>query len=146
GGQRMCFFEPSMDKALQRRRLVEQELRLALGRDEFDVVYQPQYDLATERQIGSEALIRWHDPVHGKIAPGHFISVAEDTGLIVPIGVWVLNRACSDAVTWREPLTCAVNLWPSQFRDGDIAETVAHVLKETWLDSSWLDLETTENL
>jgi len=86
GGQRMCFFEPSMDKALQRRRLVEHELRLALGRNEFDVVYQPQYDLATERQCGSEALIRWHHPVHGKIAPGHFISVAEDTGLIVPIG------------------------------------------------------------
>jgi diguanylate cyclase (GGDEF)-like protein len=146
GGQRMCFFEPSMDKALQRRRLVEQELRLALGRDEFDVVYQPQYDLATERQIGSEALIRWHHPVHGKIAPGHFISVAEDTGLIVPIGEWVLRRACSDAVTWKEPLTVAVNLSPAQFRDGDIAETVAHVLKETGLDPARLELEITESL
>jgi diguanylate cyclase (GGDEF)-like protein len=146
GGQRMCFFEPSMDKALQRRRLVEQELRLALGRDEFDVVYQPQYDLATERQIGSEALIRWHHPVHGKIAPGHFISVAEETGLIVPIGEWVLRRACSDAVTWKEPLTVAVNLSPAQFRDGDIAETVAHVLKETGLDPARLELEITENL
>ncbi len=138
GGQRMCFFEPSMDKALQRRRMVEHELRLALGRNEFDVVYQPQYDLATERQCGSEALIRWHHPVHGKIAPGHFISVAEDTGLIVPIGEWVLRRACSDAVTWSEPLFVAVNLSPAQFRDGDIAETVAQVLKETGLDPSRL--------
>lgn len=146
GGQRMCFFEPSMDKALQRRRLVEHELRLALGRDEFDVVYQPQYDLATERQIGTEALIRWHHPVHGKIAPGHFISVAEDTGLIVPIGEWVLRRACSDAATWSEPLTVAVNLSPAQFRDGDIAETVAQVLKETKLDPSRLELEITESL
>ncbi len=146
GGQRMCFFEPSMDKALQRRRTVEHELRLALGREEFDVVYQPQYDLTTERQCGSEALIRWHHPVHGKIAPGHFISVAEDTGLIVPIGEWVLRRACSDAVTWSEPLTVAVNLSPAQFRDGDIAETVAQVLKETGLDPARLELEITESL
>ena len=80
GGQRMCFFEESMNKALQRRRMVEHELRLALGRGEFEVVYQPQFDLATERQCGSEALIRWHHPVHGKIAPAHFIAVAEDTG------------------------------------------------------------------
>jgi diguanylate cyclase (GGDEF)-like protein len=146
GGQRMCFFEPSMDKALQRRRLVEHELRLALGRNEFDVVYQPQYDLATERQCGSEALIRWHHPVHGKIAPGHFISVAEETGLIVPIGEWVLRRACTDAATWSEPLTVAVNLSPAQFRDGDIAETVAQVLKETKLDPARLELEITESL
>ena len=133
GGQRMCFFEQSMDKALQRRRMVEHELRLALGREEFEVVYQPQFDLATERQCGSEALVRWHHPVHGKIAPGHFISVAEDTGLIVPLGEWVLRRACSDAVNWPEPLIVAVNLSPAQFRDGDIAETVAEVLNETGL-------------
>ena len=122
-----------MDKALQRRRMVEHELRLALGREEFEVVYQPQFDLATEQQCGSEALIRWHHPVHGKIAPGHFISVAEDTGLIVPIGEWVLRRACTEAATWPEPLTVAVNLSPAQFRDGDIADTVASVLKETGL-------------
>jgi diguanylate cyclase (GGDEF)-like protein len=146
GGQRMCFFEQSMDKALQRRRMVEHELRLALGREEFEVVYQPQYDLATERQCGSEALIRWHHPVHGKIAPGHFISVAEDTGLIVPIGEWVLRRACTEAASWSEPLTVAVNLSPAQFRDGDIAETVASVLKETGLAPNRLELEITENL
>ncbi len=146
GGQRMCFFEQSMDKALQRRRMVEHELRLALGREEFEVVYQPQYELATERQCGSEALIRWHHPVHGKIAPGHFISVAEDTGLIVPLGEWVLRRACSDAVRWPEPLIVAVNLSPAQFRDGDIAETVATVLKETGLPPERLELEITESL
>jgi diguanylate cyclase (GGDEF)-like protein len=146
GGQRMCFFEQSMDKALQRRRMVEHELRLALGREEFDVVYQPQYDLATEQQCGSEALIRWHHPVHGKIAPGHFISVAEDTGLIVPIGEWVLRRACRDAVSWPEPWKVAVNLSPAQFRDGDIAETVAEVLKDTGLPPSRLELEITESL
>ena len=146
GGQRMCFFEQSMDKALQRRRMVEHELRLALGREEFEVVYQPQYDLATERQCGSEALVRWHHPVHGKIAPGHFISVAEDTGLIVPLGEWVLRRACTDAAKWPEPLIVAVNLSPAQFRDGDIAETVAEVLKETGLPPERLELEITESL
>jgi diguanylate cyclase (GGDEF)-like protein len=146
GGQRMCFFEHSMDKALQRRRMVEHELRLALGREEFEVVYQPQYDLATERQCGSEALVRWHHPVHGKIAPGHFISVAEDTGLIVPLGEWVLRRACTDAAKWPYPLIVAVNLSPAQFRDGDIAETVAEVLKETKLPPERLELEITENL
>jgi diguanylate cyclase (GGDEF)-like protein len=146
GGQRMCFFEQSMDKALQRRRMVEHELRLALGREEFEVVYQPQYDLASERQCGSEALIRWHHPVHGKIAPGHFISVAEDTGLIVPLGEWVLRRACSDAVKWPEPLFVSVNLSPAQFRDGDVAETVAQVLNETGLPPERLELEITENL
>jgi diguanylate cyclase (GGDEF)-like protein len=146
GGQRMCFFEKSMDKALQRRRTVEHELRLALGREEFEVVYQPQYDLTSESQSGSEALIRWHHPVHGKIAPGHFISVAEETGLIVPIGEWVLRRACMDAVTWPESLSVAVNLSPAQFRDSDIAETVAEVLKETGLPANRLELEITENL
>jgi diguanylate cyclase (GGDEF)-like protein len=146
GGQRMCFFEQSMDKALQRRRMVEHELRLALGREEFEVVYQPQYDLATERQCGSEALIRWHHPVHGKIAPGHFISVAEDTGLIVPLGEWVLRRACRDAVNWPAPLFVSVNLSPAQFRDGDVAETVAQVLNETGLPPERLELEITESL
>jgi diguanylate cyclase (GGDEF)-like protein len=146
GGQRMCFFEEGMDKALQRRRTVEHELRLALGREEFEVVYQPQYDLETETQCGSEALIRWHHPVHGKIAPGHFISVAEETGLIVPIGEWVLRRACWDAVDWPDHLTVAVNLSPAQFRDSDIAETVAEILKETGLPARRLELEITENL
>jgi diguanylate cyclase (GGDEF)-like protein len=146
GGQRMCFFEESMNKALQRRRMVEHELRLALGRGEFEIVYQPQFDLATERQCGSEALIRWHHPVHGKIAPAHFIAVAEDTGLIIPLGEWVLRRACGDAVKWPEPLFVSVNLSPAQFREGDVTALVAGVLKETGLSPERLELEITENL
>jgi predicted signal transduction protein with EAL and GGDEF domain len=121
GGQRMCFFEQSMDKALQRRRMVEHELRLALSREEFEVVYQSQYDLASGKRVGAEALVRWHQPVHGKIAPAHFISIAEETGLIVPLGEWVLRRAVADTMVWGEPLTVAVNLSPAQFRDGDVA-------------------------
>ncbi|MEG6508539.1 bifunctional diguanylate cyclase/phosphodiesterase [Methyloligella sp. 2.7D] len=146
GGQRMCFFERSMDKALQRRRMVEHELRLALGRGEFDLLYQPQFSLQTEKQTGTEALIRWYHPVHGKIAPAHFISVAEDTGLIVPLGEWVLRRACSDAVKWPSPVTVAVNLSPAQFRDSDIAKVVSDILEETGLPPERLELEITENL
>lgn len=146
GGQRMCFFEQSMDNALQRRRMVEHELRLALSREEFEVVYQSQYDLKSGTQVGVEALVRWHHPVHGKIAPAHFISVAEETGLIVPLGEWVLRRACRDAVGWPEPITIAVNLSPAQFRDGDVAETVADALHETGLPARRLELEITESL
>ncbi|MGB6347040.1 MAG: bifunctional diguanylate cyclase/phosphodiesterase [Methyloceanibacter sp.] len=146
GGQRVCFFEPSMEKALQRRRMIEHELRRALAREEFEVAYQSQYDLATGARVGVEALVRWHHPVHGKIAPAHFISVAEETGLIVPLGEWVLRRACSDAVAWPEHISVAVNLSPAQFQHGDIAGTIATVLAETGLPAQRLELEITESL
>ena len=146
GGQRMRCFEPGMDKALQRRRMIEHELRQALAREEFEVVYQSQYDLVSGARVGVEALVRWRHPVHGKVAPAHFISVAEETGLIVPLGEWVLRRACGDAVSWTEPLTVAVNLSPAQFRDADMAETVARVLRETGLPPKRLELEITESL
>ena len=146
GGQRMRCFEPSMDNALQRRRMIEHELRQAIDREEFEVVYQSQHNLATGARVGVEALVRWQHPVHGKVAPAHFISVAEETGLIVPLGEWVLRRACGDAVSWTEPLTVAVNLSPAQFRDADMAETVAGVLRETGLPPQRLELEITESL
>ena len=146
GGQRMRCFEPGMDKALQRRRMIEHELRQALAREEFEVVYQSQYDLVSGARVGVEALVRWRHPVHGKVAPAHFISVAEETGLIVPLGEWVLRHACGDAVSWTEPLTVAVNLSPAQFRDADMAETVARVLRETGLPPKRLELEITESL
>ena len=146
GGQRMRCFEPGMDKALQRRRMIEHELRQALAREEFEVVYQSQHDLVSGARVGVEALVRWRHPVHGKVAPAHFISVAEETGLIVPLGEWVLRHACGDAVSWTEPLTVAVNLSPAQFRDADMAETVARVLRETGLPPKRLELEITESL
>ncbi|ODS00029.1 hypothetical protein AUC68_02545 [Methyloceanibacter methanicus] len=146
GGQRVCFYEESMDKAVQRRHTIEQDLRHALRRCEFEVVYQPQYDLKSEMPCGSEALIRWRHPEHGIISPGHFIPIAEETGLIVPIGEWVLRQACADATRWPEHLTVAVNLSPAQFRVGDITETVADVLHETGLPANRLELEITESL
>ena len=146
GGQRMRCFELGMDKALQRRRMIEHELRQALDREEFEVVYQSQHDLVSGARVGVEALVRWQHPVHGKVAPAHFIAVAEETGLIVPLGEWVLRRACSDAVSWTEPLTVAVNLSPAQFRDADMAETVARALRETGLPPKRLELEITESL
>ena len=105
-----------------------------------------QRDLVSGARVGVEALVRWQHPVHGKVAPAHFIAVAEETGLIVPLGEWVLRRACSDAVSWTEPLTVAVNLSPAQFRDADMAETVARVLRETGLPPKRLELEITESL
>jgi diguanylate cyclase (GGDEF)-like protein len=146
GGQRVCFYEDSMDHAVQRRHTIEQDLRHALRRNEFEVVYQPQYDLKSEMPCGSEALIRWRHPEHGIISPGQFIPIAEETGLIVPIGEWVLRQACADATEWPEHLTVAVNLSPAQFRVGDITETVADVLHQTGLPASRLELEITESL
>ena len=122
------------------------EFRRALDHEEFEVVYQPQFNLATERQCGFEALIRWHHPVHGEIAPSHFIAVAEDTGFIAPLGRWVLRRACSDAAAWPDALFVSVNLSPAQFYQDDVALMVAGVLRETGLAPSRLELEITENL
>ncbi len=109
------------------------------------MVYQPQYDLKTETPCGSEALIRWHHPQHGIVAPGHFISVAEETGLIVPIGEWVLRAGCSTPHNGRS-ISPSPSTSPAQFRDGDIAETVADILHETGLAANRLELEITESL
>jgi diguanylate cyclase (GGDEF)-like protein len=150
GGQRMCFFEESMDKALQRRRMVEHELRLALSREEFDVVYQPQFNLAEETQCGAEALIRWNHPVHGRIAPGHFISVAEDTGLIVPLGEWVIDEACRQSKAWGAaghlPVKIAVNVSALQFTQPNFAAIVSAALARHGIDPHLIELEITESL
>ncbi|MEM7191830.1 MAG: bifunctional diguanylate cyclase/phosphodiesterase [Pseudomonadota bacterium] len=146
GGQRVRFFEKNMDEAVQRRHTIDQDLRRALHRREFELVYQRQYNLKSEKPCGSEALIRWHHPEHGIISPSQFIPIAEETGLIVPIGEWVLRQACTDAMKWPKHLTVAVNLSPAQFSDGDITETVADVLHETGLPARRLELEVTESL
>src|SRR5262245_16414986 len=135
----------SMDKALQRRRTVAQDLRLTPPRR---IRGRLSIAIRSRHRASRPASKLWSAgiPVHGKVAPTRFISVAEETGLIVPLGEWVLRRACNEAVTWNKPLTVAINLSPAQFRGADVALTVAHVLRETGLPRERLELEITESL
>jgi diguanylate cyclase (GGDEF)-like protein len=139
------FFEAGMDARAQARRVLEQDLRLALKRSEFEVHYQPIRDIASEEIVVCEALVRWRHPQRGLVAPNHFIPLAEETGLIVPLGAWVLQQACREAVLWSKACV-AVNLSPVQFRNTDLLGTVRAVLKETGLPAHRLELEITESV
>ena len=141
----MRFFEQEMNARMIARREFEHDLRRALGRDEFEVVYQPQVCAQTGRFDGAEALLRWNHPVRGSVSPADFIPLAEDLGLIVGIGEFVLRRACAEAMRWPAPLSVSVNLSPVQLRDVRLAATVASALEETGLDPTRLELELTEN-
>ena len=114
------FFEAEMDARAQSRRKIEIDLRAAIQNDVLRPYYQPLIDLSTGRITGMEALVRWPDPERGMISPGEFIPVAEDTGLINPLGVQILRRACSDAAQWPDDVRVAVNLSPLQFRVGNL--------------------------
>ena len=139
------FFEPAMDKRLRDRRVLQHELGMALSRDELVLHYQPQARTGGT-VIGFEALVRWNHPKRGLIGPMTFIPAAEDNGLIVPIGEWVLREACREAASWPDPLQIAVNLSPVQFRHGDLANMVHSILLETGLTPSRLELEITEGV
>jgi EAL domain-containing protein (putative c-di-GMP-specific phosphodiesterase class I) len=125
-------------------------LRQALAGGEFALHYQPQIDLASGRVIGAEALLRWHSPKRGLVLPDEFISIAEDCGLIVPIGEWVLQEACRQAVHWQQAglpeLTVAVNLSAMQFRRGNLQQSVVQALSASGLAPALLELELTESL
>jgi diguanylate cyclase (GGDEF)-like protein len=142
GGYR--FFEAEMDAQMQARRAIELDLREAMSRNELEVWYQPIFDLTANRVSGFEALLRWHHPEHGMIPPTQFVPLAEELGLIVPIGEWVLRQACQDAVVWPDELKVAVNLSPVQFRNDQLVETVQQALTWTGLASNRLELEITE--
>ncbi len=143
------FFTPEMNAAAHRRLALENDLRRALERSEFILHYQPQIDLRTGDIIGFEALARWRHPERGMVPPGEFIPVAEETGMINPLGEWVLNHACVQAAEWlragHPPLQVAVNLSAHQFRREGVAATVARVLKESGLPAARLELEITES-
>jgi diguanylate cyclase (GGDEF)-like protein/PAS domain S-box-containing protein len=139
------FFEPDMDKRLREKRALQHDLRVALARNEMELYYQPQAFISGEI-TGFEALVRWHHPTRGLVAPGMFIPPAEESGLIMSLGEWILHEACREAASWPRPLQVAVNLSPVQFQHGDLAALVHSVLLETGLKPSRLELEITEGV
>jgi len=140
------FYEAEMDARAQARRALEIDLRQALAKQEFELHYQPQINIANNEIVGFEALLRWRHPSRGLIAPMEFIAIAEQTGLIIRIGEWVLRRACLDAIRWPNSMRVAVNVSPAQFRNRDLAQLVGQILKDTGLAASRLELEITESL
>lgn len=139
------FFEPEMDARMQVRRRLELDLRNALDHDEFELHYQPLVNLETDTISGFEALARWRHPDRGLVSPAEFIPVAEETGLIVPLGEWVVREACRAAVTWPKNVRVSVNLSPAQFRGDDLARKVFSALANSGLAPGRLELEITES-
>lgn len=146
GRAQTCFFDGSMTRDLVRRREIEDELRLALQRDELSIFFQPILDLETGRIKTFEALVRWFHPVKGELRPDEFIPVAEETGVIVTLGNWITAQAARVAATWPEEVTIAVNLSPLQIRAPGAALGIKNALREAGLDPRRLELEVTESL
>lgn len=143
------FFKPEMNIGALERLQLENDLRRAIELQEFELYYQPQVDIATGTIVGAEALIRWHHPERGLIAPATFIRICEETGLIVPIGVWVLEQACRQAVAWQSTapngFRVAINLSARQFQP-QIVDTVRDTLQRTGATPQMLELELTESM
>ena len=140
------MFDPEMDVIAQARRRMEIELRGALLNDAFELHFQPIVTLETRKVSGFEALIRWNHPDRGMISPAEFIPVAEESGLIVPIGEWALRRACAEAATWPSDIKVAVNLSTVQFLRGNLVATVLNALAASGLAPQRLELEITESV
>ena len=141
-----AFFEESLNERAQQRRQVEADLRLALERDEFELLYQPLFDLEHNRICSFEALLRWRHPKRGLVSPAEFIPVAEDTGLIVPLGAWVIREACSRAASWPEHVRVAVNVSAVQFHRGALNESILRALADSGLAPNRLEVEITESI
>jgi diguanylate cyclase (GGDEF)-like protein len=140
------FFEPAMFARVTARRALETDLRGGIARGEFELYYQPVVNIENNRIVGVEGLLRWHHPDRGMIPPAEFIPVAEETGLIVPIGEWVIRQACFDAANWPDEIKIAVNLSPAQFRDRNLAQVVINALAASAVAPSRLELEITEEI
>lgn len=150
GRQGYQFFKPAMNVRAIERQAIEEGLRGAVERREFALHYQPKIDLRTGAVAGAEALVRWSHPTRGNVPPTQFISIAEDTGLILPIGAWVLREACAQAQAWVAaglPATVmAVNVSGMEFRNDDFVDGLFAILDETGFDPSFLELELTESV
>ncbi len=140
------FFEPEMNALMQSRRSMERDLRKGLAEGEFELYYQPIADLRQNSISCCEALVRWQHPEKGLISPAAFVSVAEEMGLIVPLGEWVLRQACATAAAWPEPVKVAVNLSPVQFRRPGLVQVVMNALAASGLAANRLELEITETV
>jgi diguanylate cyclase len=138
------FFETALGTKVRDRRLLEHDLRNAITRDEMRLVYQPQKDMHTGEIVAFEALLRWTHPTRGNVSPAEFIPVAEDAGIILQLGEWVLRMACREAATWTKPLTVAVNVSAVQVHNATFAHSVHEILFETGLAPPRLELEITE--
>jgi diguanylate cyclase (GGDEF)-like protein/PAS domain S-box-containing protein len=140
------FYEAAMDDALRQRRQLETDLRVAIAKDQLDIHYQPLAELDSGTIVGFEALLRWDHPQLGPISPEMFVRLAEESGLIIRLGEWVLREACGEAARWTPALKLSVNLSPLQFMQDDLPGAVERVLAETGLDPARLELEVTEGL
>jgi diguanylate cyclase (GGDEF)-like protein len=140
------YFEAEMDARAQARRTLELDLRAAITRGEFEVHYQPILDLRTNVVVSVEALVRWNHPVRGMVSPLDFIPLAEETGLIVPIGEWVLRQACGEAARWPRDVSVAVNLSPVQFKSRGLLSTIINAVAIAGLAPGRLELEITESV
>src|SRR5271154_793409 len=140
------FFEFAMDARIQERRLLELDLRRAVANEEFELYYQPQVDAQTEAVTSCEALLRWRHPTRGLVLPNDFIAVAEEIGVIVPLGAWVIQQACREAATWPRHIGVAVNLSSQQFKGMALVQTVVSALAAASLSPLRLELEITESV
>ena len=149
-GESCVYYSNEMNAWIAQRRVLEEQLRVALDEQQFVLHYQPRVDLISGELVGAEALIRWRHPQRGLVAPGDFISLAEETGLIVPIGAWVIETVCAQLATWiaagTAPVPIAINLSSVQFSRADLLKTVRDALKRHSLDANLLDLELTESM
>jgi len=146
----ISLYQPEMDQQIRDRRVLHQDLSMAIKNGELSLAFQPQgaagHSVAESEIIGFEALARWQHPVRGQVSPADFIPIAEESGLIVKMGEWILREACREAASWPKPLQVAVNLSPAQFMHGDVVGLVHSILIETGLAPGRLELEITEGV
>jgi diguanylate cyclase (GGDEF)-like protein len=140
------FFEPAMDAKMQVRRTLELDLRKALANEEFELFYQPLISLPTQEVVAFEALLRWHHPERGLVSPKDFIPLAEEIGIIAPLGSWVLKKACAEAASWPDGIKVSVNLSANQFKTGTLVLNVVAALASSGLSAKRLELEITESV